>query len=317
MMWLVEPISFLNLHGGPFLLFYFTFAVLVLIIASHVLKACDRTDVRFLPPVPSKPDPIEIAYLAGGENNVIRTVLYDLRQRGFIQVDAKLRVHRTQKSARPGELTIMEQHVLDVVKSASTVTGLFDNALLRSAVRSACSSVRARLDAQQLLLPQAVMQTATRVLWIGLSAIVGVALIKVFLTLSQGRTNFGVLLVLTVIASGYLLARVSKVKSSITSRRGSAFLAQLYQAYSGLKFSAMARYGNTRDMPGSAAGVFEGASLFLIGLYGFGLLRGTTDEHIAKAFERGSNGNAAACGVGGCGSSGGSSCCGGGCGGGS
>jgi uncharacterized protein (TIGR04222 family) len=287
------------MHTGAFPMLYFIFAVVVLIAASYVLKTSDKTDVSLLPPVPSEPDPIEIAYLAGGENNVIRTVLYGLQQRGFIQVDAKSHIQRTQKAASQGELTLIEQHILDAVKSSPAVRELFRDKVLRSAIQEACASVRARLDAQQLLLPQAVTQTAKRVLWIGLGALIGVTLIKVLLTLPQARMYTVFPLILTVIASGYLLARVKKITSSITSRRGSAFLARLNQAYSGRKLSA--------------AGAFDGASLFLIGLYGFALLRGTPDEHIAKAFDRGSDVTTAACGAGGCGGGGG--CCGSGCGG--
>jgi uncharacterized protein (TIGR04222 family) len=87
-MWLMEQIPFLNLHGGAFLRFYALFVVLTLGISWLVLKASDRTSVRSLPRVPSDPDPIEIAYLAGGENNVIRVVLYDLIQRDLVEIDA-------------------------------------------------------------------------------------------------------------------------------------------------------------------------------------------------------------------------------------
>lgn len=294
-----------------FLLFYFLFAVLLSIAAFWVLKASDRTDVSVLPPVPSEPDPIEIAYLAGGENNVIRTVLYDLIQRGWVELDADRRIRPVQRSARPGELTTMEQHILDVARSSPKATNLFENALLRSVVRNECVPLRERLDSLQLLLPQSVTQMARRVSRIGLSVLAGLALTKALLDELQGKSSIGFLVAPTVVAIACLLVVMHCATSPIPSRRGRAFLLRLRRAYSDLKTRSIVRYSQTRGEPSRSVDALKGPALFMIGLYGFGMLQGTPDAHIEKAFERGSDGGAAACGGGGC--CGG---CGGGCGGG-
>jgi len=310
-MWPGDGFAFLDLHSGAFLLSYALFAGLTLSISYLVLKSSDRTSVSSLPLIPSDPDPIEIAYLAGGEHNVIRVVLYDMIQRGLVEVDADSRLRPTQASAHPDKLTNLEEHILGAVQFNPGTRDIYENALLRSAVRNACDPFRAWLEAQQLLPPRTSAQLEKRILQIGLSALVGVALLKVLLACLQGRKNVGFLVLLMVVASVGLLVVVAVAKSNRLSKRGNAWLAQLRLTYSSAKTEAVARHVNVSGEPQRSASAFDGAGLFLIGLYGFEILLGTADEHIAQLFKRGADASVSACGASGCGGGG----CGGGCGG--
>jgi len=310
-MWPGDGFAFLDLHGGAFLLSYALFAGLTLSIAYLVLKASDRTSVSSLPLVPSDPDPIEIAYLAGGQHNVIRVVLYDMIQRGLVEFDADSRLRPTQTSAHPGKLTNLEEHVLGAVQFNPRAGDIYENALLRSAVRKACDPFRAWLEAQQLLPPRTAALLEKRILQIGLSALIGLALLKVLLAWLQERKDVGFLVLLTVVASVGLLGVVAAAGSDRLSKRGNAWLAQLRLTYSSAKTAAVARRIDVSGEPQRSASAFDGACLFLIGLYGFEILLGTADEQFAQLFKRGADASVSACGAGGCGGGG----CGGGCGG--
>ena len=62
---------------------------------APVIHFADHTDRR-PPPVPENPDAIEVAFLQGGVNQVIRTLVYDLVQRGY--ADARQgRPHRADQ----------------------------------------------------------------------------------------------------------------------------------------------------------------------------------------------------------------------------
>lgn len=311
-MWIVEQVPFLNLSDGTFVLFYAVFAALILGISWLVLKACDRTSVRALPPVPSDPDPIEIAHLAGGENNVLRLVLYNLLQRGLIAIDAGSRLCPAQIAAHPGHLTLLEEHVLAAARSSSRAKDVFEDASLRSTVRDRCAPLRAQLEAQQLLVPRNVHVAGKRVLRIGLITLVGPLLCNELYAWSQGTTNILALLIPAVLVCTCLATVVEHVTDAWLSKRGRAYLERVRFAYSGVKTESLSGNVNGPGVPEQSTRAVNSAFALLIGLYGFEILLGTADASIAKAFHVGSDASAAACGAG-CGGAGCGGC--GGCGG--
>jgi uncharacterized protein (TIGR04222 family) len=81
--WLTHnPIA--DLPGPQFLIVYGVAAVAVIAAAYGIIRLLDRTDRRKPPRVPGTFDPYEMAYLCGGTNAVIRTVLYALYLRGLV-----------------------------------------------------------------------------------------------------------------------------------------------------------------------------------------------------------------------------------------
>ncbi len=84
--------SILGLSGPAFLGVYAGVAALTLLMAHLFIRASDPTRDLSPPKVPSEPDAIMLAYLAGGVGNVIRTLLFDLRQRGYVGVGADKRL---------------------------------------------------------------------------------------------------------------------------------------------------------------------------------------------------------------------------------
>ena len=85
--WLLKLIA--DMPGPLFLFVYGSVIGLTLVSCWWWLRQGDPTSS--LPPVqtPSAPDPYEVAYLRGGENEVLPVVLFRLLQQGALQVIPK------------------------------------------------------------------------------------------------------------------------------------------------------------------------------------------------------------------------------------
>src|SRR5262249_47172438 len=85
--WLIHN-AIADIHGPSFLLVYGAIALVIITVALGFVVS-GETDRRGPPPVPSIFNPYEVAYLRGGKNEVIRTVLYVLYQLGLVEVIPK------------------------------------------------------------------------------------------------------------------------------------------------------------------------------------------------------------------------------------
>ena len=265
----LEHIPFFDLHGGAFLLVHAIFVAAVLLVAHLAFNASDPTSAASPPPVPSAPDAFEIAYLVGGVNQVIRTVVYDLYRRGCVEVHRDKMISAVPERLEDVSSTPIERNVLDVLRRKSHPSRLFGSAALRAATERFCAPLRARLDAQALILPRSAKRRSWGIFFVALGVIVGVAILKSSLALSQGRSNIGFLVALAVVGSILLLLRAKRGTSDL-SRRGRAYVEQLRRAFAGAKSETIARL---KEQPAHAV-AYEGASLFLVGLFGYELLRG-------------------------------------------
>src|ERR671912_33278 len=102
---------------GPLFLFVYAGAIAATAIACRVAtRRLDWTAKMPPPPVPSNPDPHEIAYLRGGENEVTRSVVFALVQKGLLRVSQTgkdYQVGRTAESPERRGLTQIERRALD------------------------------------------------------------------------------------------------------------------------------------------------------------------------------------------------------------
>lgn len=294
----MQNLPFLGLPGPEFLNIFGLVAILVLAGAALAIHFADHTDRR-PPPVPQSPDPIEVAFLQGGVNQVIRTLVYDLVQRGYATLGKDDRVLPTGRTPQPGELSPLETRVLETIQLKPKAHNLFANVGQRHDLLRLLEPVRARLAEQDLIKPESVKAWRLRAQVVGTLILVAFSGAKIYVALTAGQENVAYLAFLGVAAVLCLFALAYVMTRSHASRRGRAYLEAMELAYRPRLDHAVASLNG-----GGGAGAFDGAALFMIGLYGFSVLKGTPEAVFAEHFRRASGED----GGGNCGSSCGGSC---------
>ncbi|WP_036287282.1 TIGR04222 domain-containing membrane protein, partial [Methylocystis sp. ATCC 49242] len=279
----MQDLPFFNLSGPEFLNFFGVVVIAVLATTFLVIHFADRTGRRPPPPVPQTPDAMEVAYLQGGVNQVIRTLVYDLDERGFVVLGPESRIVPTGAAPQSGDMNALELRVLEAVRNGPTAQELLEDRSLRNALEQQLQPVRDRLAADDLLQPPSVKVWRRRLEIIGAILIVAVAGVKLQMAFAEGQ-NVSYLLFLMVAAVAALFAEGYVLTRDAASRRGQAYLEAMRVAYADRLKEALAHIRS----PGPEARAFKGASLFLIALYGFSVLKGTTEAKFPESFERAS-----------------------------
>ncbi|MFM7930736.1 MAG: TIGR04222 domain-containing membrane protein, partial [Pirellula sp.] len=91
--WLLDPI--VHLAGVPFLLFFSTLVITALVAVWVLLERTRRSDLPNLR-IPDQLDPYQIAYLRGGDSEVIRTAMVEMVEHGWIVQDPTQKVSATK-----------------------------------------------------------------------------------------------------------------------------------------------------------------------------------------------------------------------------
>jgi uncharacterized protein (TIGR04222 family) len=300
--WLLDN-ALADMPGTSLLMFYGIAACIVLIGAYFFIDMQDMTDDMPPPATPSEMDPYELAYLRGGVNEAIRTAIYALRRQRLIEIDKG----RIRPAGAGGQgLDEIDARVFDAIRSAPKIGQLFKNRDLRGEVESLSGGYRRRLSAQQLLAPPERRRAGYFALGVGAGLLLALAGYKFWAAMMHGRSNIGFLFMEAVASCVLLYWIFDKTTSGGASKRGKAFLSQVQLAYSGRVGAAFGGEAGRAAMGGSA--------LFMVGLFGFGILKDTPDAALAQQFARASQSGSD--GGGGCGGGdgGGGGC--GGCGGG-
>lgn len=279
----MQDLPFFNLSGPEFLNFFGVVVIAVLATTFLVIHFADRTGRRPPPPVPQTPDAMEVAYLQGGVNQVIRTLVYDLDERGFVVLGPESRIVPTGAAPQSGDMNALELRVLEAVRNGPTAQELLEDRALRNALEQQLQPVRDRLAADDLLQPPSVKVWRRRLEIIGAILIIAVAGVKLQMAFAEGQ-NVSYLLFLMVAAVAALFAEGYVLTRDAASRRGQAYLEAMRVAYADRLKEALAHIRS----PGPEARAFKGASLFLIALYGFSVLKGTTEAKFPESFERAS-----------------------------
>ncbi|MCC3244189.1 TIGR04222 domain-containing membrane protein [Methylocystis sp. WRRC1] len=279
----MQDLPFFNLSGPEFLNFFGVVVIAVLATTFLVIHFADRSGRRPPPPVPQTPDAMEVAYLQGGVNQVIRTLVYDLDERGFVVLGPESRIVPTGAAPQSGDMNALELRVLEAVRNGPTAQELLEDRALRNALEQQLQPVRDRLAADDLLQPPSVKVWRRRLEIIGAILIIAVAGVKLQMAFAEGQ-NVSYLLFLMVAAVAALFAEGYVLTRDAASRRGQAYLEAMRVAYADRLKEALAHIRS----PGPEARAFKGASLFLIALYGFSMLKGTTEAKFPESFERAS-----------------------------
>lgn len=237
---IANPIA--KMHGPLFLLFY-AFVIGVTLLVCRLSLQRDSTAHLSLPLIPTNPDPLEIAYLRGGENEVTRLVVLDLIQRGYLEIDKE---NIKQSTNRPNRniLTSLEDDVFNQFSSPRKANQIFESSL-SGKVKEHCAFYEERLKNEQLLSSETAKTVARRIARKGGLIILGLGSYKLIIALANGRSNVMFLIIMGII-SIIILTNVCNVPR--LSDRGKAYLKALQQTFEQLKIQVSNHTNNSGDL---------------------------------------------------------------------
>jgi uncharacterized protein (TIGR04222 family) len=279
-----------DLRGPEFLVFYLAVGLVTLGIV-WLLRRTNESDSTVSPLLN---DYLEIAYLRGGANEALRVATMNLINRGLIDVESRDRLHALDPRAQVSKAS--ERAILDKFRVPQAATQIFSDKTLRRTVTEECEPTLERMG----LVPDAQRQTVRAILvFAGASLLTSVAIIKILVALSRGRSNIGLL----IVEAAVFCVLLYKATTPFRTPAGDALLADLRTLFAGL-----------RERGGSLVqGVDTQDFALLMAVFGMAALPPVFS--FDRLFPRATS-SSSSCGSG-CGtSSGGSSCGGGGCGGG-
>ena len=311
-----------DMYGPHFLALYAMVILATFAACRLALWSSDWTARAPEARVPTNPDPYEIAYLRGGVNELIRSIIFKLIQQNFLRVDQTGKeplIARTSTVPPRHRLSPVEERAYDWFVTPRAAAGIFSSGGLSGVIEPFCTTYEEKLRRDNLLMPADVRQAAIGIWLAGTLLIAGLGGYKLLVALSKGRTNVGFLIIMCIVA---LLILIRVCRAPRISRRGRLYLERLQLAFSGLKAQPLNLMTNAATA--SSAAAVDTTPLLLVGLFGVGALSGTAYDYYQQTFRRASmtggtcGGSTTGCGSGSSGgdSGGGGGCGGGGCGGG-
>lgn len=316
-----NPIAWLE--GTAFIVLFIVYCISIIAVLAVAKSNLDNTDKLPIPAIPPEVDPYEVAYLRGGANELARSVIFSLMQKGFVAIvnDGKTgRIRTVENVDRSGSLTEVERTALAWVGFEREAKDVFDS---RSGLVEQMELQSARyqieLANRQFLTPDDLTARAKKYAWTAAALIAGLGGYKVFASVMAGRFNIIFTIVITVIA---FVVAMTVGRLPRATKLGKQYLERLRLAFEGLIYTSQKPYiGANAQRPALAESGHAGIDPLLIsvGVFGTGILAGTMFAGYNDAFARAQKESGS--GGGGCGSScgSGSSCssgCGSGCGGG-
>jgi uncharacterized protein (TIGR04222 family) len=290
---------------GPLFLALYAAVIVATLVACYLMKP-KRDASSDLPPLlpPEQPDAYELAYLRGGENEVVRIVLFDMIQRGYLEVvDEKLLIFTKGQKLRqkpghpdPRHLSQLGQAVFAWFSEPRSPADVFRSSPLVGIVQEHCRSSHRRLEKESLFCLDEVKSACRWLAVVGTVVILGLGAYKLVVALVKGKSNVGFLIMMGIVATAILWKVCA---SHRLSHRGREYLDRLQATFQGLKGRASA----------PAAGP-DPTLVLLVGLFGVEALAGGSYDYFKRMFAQSAGGGG--CGGGGCGGGG---CGGGGCGG--
>jgi uncharacterized protein (TIGR04222 family) len=283
-----------DLRGPEFLVFYVVLGIGVTAVVATFRRRSEPATAGVGPLT----DYLRIAYLRAGAEEALRIATLALMDRGLLELVDEHHL----KAARPdvpAGLPRTEQRLLESCIEPARASALLADASLRMTAATECESQLIRAG----LLPDATMKAnRLRLLMIATLALGSVAVLKILIALSRGRTNVA-LLIIAGLAFGYVVYRVANPFRTVA---GDAMLVDLRTLFQALKDRASSL---------SLGAPTGGNELPLVAaVFGIGSLPASVGA-LETIFRKPVSTSSGGCGSL-CGSSCGSSCGGGGCGGG-
>lgn len=183
-----------TLQGPAFLAFYLLFAVVVLVACAFRTRSYygrgSEVSVSTL-----TSDPYTVAYLRKGRNELIQVGLFNLVDRGILDVDdGALSLKRKNASEA------LRRDFDRVLVARAREVGKVRKFMSDPRVVQACEPYKKDLQSRGLIPDERENSVRLKMFLLAAGLMVGVAGIKIAIALGQGRSNVGGLIVLTILA---------------------------------------------------------------------------------------------------------------------
>jgi uncharacterized protein (TIGR04222 family) len=308
-----------NLYGPYFLVLYISFFIST-IVAYRVLRTrLDRTAHFSIPPIPNNPNPFEIAYLRGGENELARAVVFSLFKKNLLKIfneEKKSQICPTnigfeRRSLQPIELTALEWF-----NANREPKEMFQKNGLAQTLKPYSETFQAKLEMQNFFPDEEMKRRNNRLTLQAFLVFGGLGAYKIIAAILGGYWNiFGIVFIMII--GMFVLAAAAKMPRLTTL--GKTYLERLQLAFERIKPSNHNPISAQATVPSASFAAVD-PFLLSVGVFGGAALAGTMYSDYNQAFQRAQNQSATSSGS--CGSGCGSSSCssggdgGGGCGGG-
>ena len=311
-----NPIAAMD--GTTFLVLFITFNVVTVAVLAVARASIDTTDQMPIPAIPPAVDPFEIAYLRGGANELARSVVFSLVQKGFVEIageEKAQRLRRVDTGSQPGScrLSEIERAALTWLGAEKEAKDVFDGSTgLVERMENHSARYQIELSRRHFLMPDEWMSRVKKYGTVAALLIAAFGGYKVVTAIMSGNFNIIFAIVLTVIA---VIIAKSVGRLPRVTKLGRQYLSRLQTAFDGLK------YQEPPPVTAQAGSASVDPLLLSVGVFGTGILAGTAYSHYNNAFARqqqSGGGCGSSCGSGcssSCGSGDGGGGCGGGCGG--
>jgi uncharacterized protein (TIGR04222 family) len=282
----MNPFEF-DLSGPHFLIFYSCLSVIVILAARHYRHRAESGPA----PKMELSDPYLIAYLRGGENEVLRLAVITLIDRGLLAVNGA-KVRQTEQEMRRDAVNPLEHEVFKRFSIPAQAASVFQNKTLKGA----CAPYRTKLEQAGLIPDASTTGDRTSRCLLAAGILVAVGLSKIFIGISRDRPV--AFLIILMIAAVVVTAITSFPR---LTRRGQLAFADIQTLYAHLRGRAfdIRRGSATPEM------------MMLAAAFGITALAPTEYAFARSIFPRSSS-SCGSCGSSG-GDGGGGGCGGGGC----
>lgn len=220
-----------ELFGPAFLLYY---GVAIAAIVAVAIWTARRDASIGLPPMdlPTKPDPYDIAYLRGGEMEVMKVVIVDLIRLGFLKVyhsttTGQSRVGLKDDRWNASRLSPLQREVFASFAYPLTLDEL-EQSSLPIRVREYCREYEARLQAERLIRSQKDCRRAVWLTRVAAAVLLTLGCMALLHAIRMGEATIGVTTILLLLA---LAIEVHVCQPRRLSVRGNAYLTQLRRSF--------------------------------------------------------------------------------------
>lgn len=318
----------------PGVWFLFLYGSLIFL-SAIIVRICkinfDWTRKLPLPLIPQNPDPYELAYLRGGENEFARVLVFALIHKGFLTLrknGASATIVLAKSQPNWTTLPALERNILPWFQVTRETKEIFDSYGLINILKPYTAEYERKITQSNFLMPTGVVAKIKFTALITGLLLAALGAFKIIAALMNGRTNvlYTAALILIAMIVFWTLSRSSRLSSL-----GQKYVRAVQETYMTLQ-ARIKNPINSETSIQSPAAVSGAGDLYLlaVGVFGVGALAETIYWEYGQAFNRanrsgGTWGGDSSCSSG-CGSScssgdsGGSSCssgssCGSGCGG--